>query len=152
MAGPTLLQAIDLTPEAFAPFGEVKKSREERESARGGCAVFSRSNLLIFSFPLSLARQVILPTADGTPYGAPHDASLALPMANEGQKGEEKNKNALSEVPRLYIMSLPARPSLSFDRITYHARVSQCLASLDGAWAPWYLAVAAPTGSVEVRG
>jgi len=110
---PTLLQAVDLTPEAFAPFGEV-----------------------------------VQPTVDGTPYGPPHDAALALPVPD---CAHPPSGNPLSATPRLYIMSLPARRSLAFDRITFHARVSQCLAALDAAWAPWYLAVAAPTGDVRVR-
>lgn len=33
--------------------------------------------------------------------------------------------------PRFYIMRLP-RKGLSFDRITYHAKVSQCLGALPG--------------------
>ena len=34
-----------------------------------------------------------------------------------------------------------------FERITYHANVTQCLGGLTAA--DWYLAVAAPTGSVK---
>lgn len=44
-------------------------------------------------------------------------------------------------VRRLYIMSLPAT-GLRFDRITYHADVTQCLGGL--GYDHWYLAVAAP--------
>ena len=47
---------------------------------------------------------------------------------------------------RFYIMHLPKR-GLTFDRITYHASVTQCLGGLSPA--SWYLAVAAPSGSVE---
>ena len=36
---------------------------------------------------------------------------------------------------------------MSFDRITYHADVTQCLGGLTPA--DWYLAVASPTGSVQ---
>lgn len=36
---------------------------------------------------------------------------------------------------------------MTFDRITYHADVTQCLGGLTPA--DWYLAVAAPTGSVQ---
>jgi len=43
-------------------------------------------------------------------------------------------------------MHLPKR-GLTFDRITYHASVTQCLGGLSPA--SWYLAVAAPSGSVE---
>ena len=43
-------------------------------------------------------------------------------------------------------MRLPKR-GMSFDRITYHADVTQCLGGLTSA--SWYLAVAAPSGSVE---
>ena len=47
---------------------------------------------------------------------------------------------------RFYIMRLPSR-GLAFDRITYHASVTQCLGSLGEQ--PWYMAVAKPTGSLE---
>ena len=47
---------------------------------------------------------------------------------------------------RFYIMRIQRR-GLQFDRITYHARVTQCLGSLTVE--PWYLVVAEPTGSVE---
>ena len=47
---------------------------------------------------------------------------------------------------RFYIMRIPRR-GLTFDRITYHAKVTQCLGSL--SLDPWYLAVAAPSGSVD---
>ena len=47
---------------------------------------------------------------------------------------------------RFYIMRIPRR-GLTFDRITYHAKVTQCLGGL--SLEPWYLAVAAPSGSVD---
>lgn len=145
MSGPTILRAVDLTPEAFAPFGQVKEkaAEKERERERQAAGFFSFINL-------HQPHQVIRPTADGTPYGPPHDADLALPVASAVTETHAAGHGP-SGTPRLYVMSLPARPALSFDRITFHARVSQCLASLDAAWAPWYLAVAAPTGSVEVK-
>ena len=43
-------------------------------------------------------------------------------------------------------MRLPRR-GMVFDRITYHADVTQCLGGLTPA--EWYLAVASPTGSVQ---
>ncbi|GFR51677.1 hypothetical protein Agub_g14120 [Astrephomene gubernaculifera] len=49
--------------------------------------------------------------------------------------------------PRFYIMRLPLR-GLTFRRITYHAHVTQCLGSLTPPH-PWYVALAAPSGSVE---
>lgn len=90
--------------------------------------------------PIKKKKQVITPTDDGVPYG-PGDAQLALPV-----RGSD-----CASPPRLYIMTLPARAPhpLAFKAITFHARVSQCLAALDGAWAPWYLAVAAPSGSID---
>lgn len=48
--------------------------------------------------------------------------------------------------PRFYIMRLPRR-GLTFHRITYHANVTQCLGVLSPV-APWYMAVARPSGSV----
>lgn len=50
------------------------------------------------------------------------------------------------EPHRFYIMDLPRR-GLSFSRITYHADVTQCLGGLNPPQ-PWYIVVAAPTGSV----
>lgn len=49
-------------------------------------------------------------------------------------------------LPRFYVMRLPKR-GMSFDRITYHAKVTQCLGAI--GLQPWYMAVAAPSGSVE---
>ncbi|GIL52225.1 hypothetical protein Vafri_8149 [Volvox africanus] len=49
--------------------------------------------------------------------------------------------------PRFYIMRLPAR-GLRFHRITYHGKVTQCLGGLTPSY-PWYMALAAPTGSLE---
>ncbi|PSC74878.1 ureidoglycolate hydrolase [Micractinium conductrix] len=49
--------------------------------------------------------------------------------------------------PRFYIMRLPRR-GRRFERITYHARVTQCLGVLQPA-SPWFMVVAAPTLSVE---
>ena len=43
-------------------------------------------------------------------------------------------------------MRLPSR-GLTFDRITYHASVTQCLGGLGEQ--PWYIVVAKPTGSLE---
>ncbi|CAL8470773.1 g10315 [Coccomyxa elongata] len=73
--------------------------------------------------------QVVGPSYDGKEYGA-EDAQLVLDQGT----------------PRFYIMRLPRR-GLSFDRITYHAKVTQCLGSI--GLQPWYMAVAAPSGSVE---
>ncbi len=47
---------------------------------------------------------------------------------------------------RFYIMRIQRR-GLQFDRITYHARVTQCLGSLTVE--PWYLVVAEATDSVQ---
>jgi ureidoglycolate hydrolase len=44
-------------------------------------------------------------------------------------------------IPRFYVMRLHGRPK-SFNRITRHLRVTQCLASVGGK--PWLLAVAPP--------
>lgn len=74
--------------------------------------------------------QVIGPTEDGKPCDA-SDAQLNL---SRGQ-------------PRFYIMRLPHR-GRCFDRITFHANVTQCL----GALAPveaWYLVVGKPTLDVS---
>ncbi|KAJ9515084.1 hypothetical protein QJQ45_012613 [Haematococcus lacustris] len=44
-------------------------------------------------------------------------------------------------------MRIPKR-GLHFNRITYHAKVTQCLGVLSPP-APWYMAVARPSGSVD---
>lgn len=48
--------------------------------------------------------------------------------------------------PRFYIMRLRDK-DLSFERITFHGRVTQCLGALGDA--SWYMAVAAPTMDVS---
>ena len=74
--------------------------------------------------------KVIRPGEDGIEYDAdsPFDAALDLSQGT----------------PRFYIMKLPHRGD-SFDRITYHAAVTQCLASTGVDARPWYIGVAAPT-------
>jgi ureidoglycolate hydrolase len=52
-------------------------------------------------------------------------------------------------IPRFYIMHLEDRKSLTFDRITHHASVTQCLGSIGGR--PWYLGVA-PASVVQTSG
>jgi hypothetical protein len=49
---------------------------------------------------------------------------------------------------RFYIMRIPRR-GLAFSRITFHADVTQCLGGLQPR--PWYLVVAAPSGSVAAH-
>ncbi|XRB21051.1 ureidoglycolate lyase [Pseudoscourfieldia marina] len=71
--------------------------------------------------------QVVWPEEDGTPYEVPlYDASLDL---SAGQ-------------PRFYMMRIPPR-GLEMDRITYHADVTQCLASMQDS--TWHLVVAEPS-------
>ncbi|GMH43869.1 hypothetical protein BSKO_11803 [Bryopsis sp. KO-2023] len=69
--------------------------------------------------------QVVGPSDDGAAFGV-HDAKL----------------NLTNGTPRFYIMRLPKR-GLKFDRITFHAKVTQCLGGLGSL--PWYIAVAAPS-------
>lgn len=88
------LRAVDLTPESFAPFG-----------------------------------QVVAPTEDGKPFDE-EDAQLELSAG----------------LPRFYIMRLPPR-GRRFSRITYHARVTQCLGGVQPR--AWYLGVAVPTLSLD---
>ena len=74
--------------------------------------------------------KIVTPGEDGAPYdpNSPHDAELDLSQGT----------------PRFYIMNLPHRGH-AFDRITYHAAVTQCLASTGDGRGSWYIAVAAPT-------
>ncbi|KAG0577940.1 hypothetical protein KC19_5G193100 [Ceratodon purpureus] len=85
-----MLPVTDLTPDSFAPFG-----------------------------------QVVDPQLDGGRFG-PHDAQLDLTRGT----------------PRFYLMRLQNR-TLQFDRITHHAKTTQCLGSVNSL--PWYLGVAQPT-------
>ena len=91
-----VITAEALTPEAFAPFGQVISAEE-----------------------------------DGAEFG-PDDAQLDLSQGT----------------PRFYIMRLRDK-AMRFDRITYHGKVTQCLGALGDH--SWYMAVAAPTMSVERR-
>ncbi|CAD7705295.1 unnamed protein product [Ostreobium quekettii] len=68
--------------------------------------------------------QVIGATEDGKQFDST-DAQLVL------DKG----------TPRFYIMRIPRR-GLSFDNITFHQDVTQCLGAVTHK--PWYMAVAAP--------
>ena len=71
---------------------------------------------------------LIGPTEDGATFG-PVDAALEFDGG----------------IPRFYVMRLDARPP-TFERITRHRRVTQCLASVGGG--SWLLAVA-PPGDVD---
>jgi len=68
---------------------------------------------------------LVTPGEDGAPFG-PADASLDLTQGT----------------PRFYIMRLTARP-LVIKGITRHARVTQCLASANGA--DWFIGLAPPS-------
>ena len=87
------LTAEELTPESFAPFGQVVSAEE-----------------------------------DGVGFN-PADAQLDLSQGT----------------PRFYIMRLREK-EMSFERITYHEKVTQCLGALGDE--PWYMAVGAPTMDV----
>jgi len=77
----------------------------------------------------ALFGQVIVPSADGAPYG-PEDAQLKL---DEG-------------IPRFYIMRLAGK-GRKFHAITRHRRCTQCLGAL--ADAAWLMAVAPPSDADE---
>ena len=72
--------------------------------------------------------QIARAEEDGVAFG-PDDAQLDLSRGT----------------PRFYIMRLRDK-TMSFDRITFHARVTQCLGALGDA--PWFMAVARPTMDV----
>eukprot|EP00250_Pteridium_aquilinum_P013643 c21476_g1_i1 orf=80-652(+) len=69
--------------------------------------------------------QVINPSVDGDVFG-PQDAQLHLSAGT----------------PRFYIMRLEHKP-LTFNNITHHASVTQCLGSVGAL--PWYIGVAKPS-------
>ena len=72
---------------------------------------------------------LITPGADGAPFGAA-DAMLELGQGT----------------PRFYIMRLSARPLL-IKGITRHGRVTQCLASTNGA--DWFIGLAPPSPGMD---
>lgn len=78
---------------------------------------------------------IVTPSADGNAWSPETDATL------EGFDGS-------CGMPRLYLMELPGPRPLSFDRITHHARVTQCLGAAS-ANEDFYLAVHEPTLGVE---
>ena len=73
--------------------------------------------------------QIARAEEDGVEFG-PEDAQLDLSQGT----------------PRFYIMRLRDK-TMSFDTITFHAQVTQCLGALGDQ--PWYMAVSAPTKDVE---
>ena len=75
----------------------------------------------------ALFGQVLAPLEDGVPFG-PQDAELDISQGT----------------PRFYVMRLYNR-GMTFDHITRHDRVTQCLASVGGA--DWFIAVAPPPAS-----
>ena len=121
------LQAEPLTPEAFAPFGQARPAAALHP--RPVPSHRERTPLTAPSLPADA--QVVGPSEDGDAFDPARDADLDLRQGT----------------PRLYLMRLPPR-GRAFRRITFHARVTQCL----GGLAPereWLLAVAAPTGDVR---
>ena len=72
--------------------------------------------------------QIARAEEDGVAFG-PDDAALDLSQGT----------------PRFYIMRLRDK-TMSFDTITFHAQVTQCLGALGDQ--PWYMAVSAPTKDV----
>ncbi|NKC30512.1 ureidoglycolate lyase [Falsiroseomonas selenitidurans] len=75
---------------------------------------------------------LVQPGEDGTPFG-PQDAVLDLTQGT----------------PRFYIMRLPHRPLL-IRGITRHRRVTQCLASADGA--DWFIGLAPADAPLTAEG
>lgn len=75
-----------------------------------------------------------------TPYG-----EVIAPL-DDGARSDDAALDLSGGRPRFYIMRLAARP-LSFDAITRHRRVTQCLAAVGGG--DWLLAVAPPDGPDE---
>jgi ureidoglycolate hydrolase len=73
--------------------------------------------------------QVAYAEDDGAEFG-PDDAQLDLSQGT----------------PRFYIMRLKDK-EMSFDTITFHQKVTQCLGVLGDQ--PWYMAVSAPTNDVQ---
>jgi len=64
--------------------------------------------------------------------------------------GEDAQLQGFGEgTPRFYIMRLPTR-GVHFHRITFHAKVTQCLGLLS-PMGHWYMGVARPTGSVQAH-
>lgn len=95
--------------------------------------------------PHRLVLEARIATADNfAPFGQ------LISATDDGKEFDEEDAQLVLDrgpsPPRFYIMKLPRR-GLTFDRITYHNNVTQCLGSVQPE--PWYLVVAEPTGSVE---
>lgn len=76
--------------------------------------------------------QIVLPGEDGIPY----DPSTCFDCELDLSQG----------TPRFYMMRLKHR-GMCFDRITFHAHVTQCLSSSNVS--EWFLAVSRPTFDVQ---
>eukprot|EP00741_Cyanophora_paradoxa_P013612 tig00020703_g13141.t1 len=56
--------------------------------------------------------------------------------------GDEAALDLSAGKPRLWLMRIDGSRGMNFNKITHHARVTQCLGSTDGR--PWYMAVVPP--------
>lgn len=85
----------------------------------------------------NVKRLIPLPLTDETfrPFGQ------IIRASEDGKAFDQDDAQLVLDrgIPRFYIMRLPPR-GLSFHRITYHARCTQCLGSLQGK--SWYIGVA----------
>ena len=112
----TVLEAQIATAENFRPFGQVRaRCRLEAEHSWLVHVRWERRLLTLAAFIAPQAKerlcvQLISATNDGKEFDD-QDAQLVLDRG---------------AAPRFYIMRLPRR-GLTFDRITYHASVTQCL-------------------------
>ena len=87
-------------------------------------------------------RQIILPVLELTPDAfAPFGQVIAASTDGKVYDDEDAQLDLARGTPRFYILSLKHRP-LTFQVITRHLQVTQCLASVGGK--PWLVAVAPP--------
>eukprot|EP00850_Spirogloea_muscicola_P019891 SM000202S05862 [mRNA] locus=s202:76213:77485:+ [translate_table: standard] len=96
------------------------------------------------------ARVVKLPPQELTAEAFARYGQVVGPLDDGAEFGSQDAKLDLSQgTPRFYIMRLRDRP-LSFDRITHHASVTQCLGCVGAR--SWYLGVAPPSIVTEAGG
>eukprot|EP00245_Coleochaete_scutata_P001013 TRINITY_DN1123_c0_g1_i2.p1 TRINITY_DN1123_c0_g1~~TRINITY_DN1123_c0_g1_i2.p1 ORF type:complete len:311 (+),score=44.52 TRINITY_DN1123_c0_g1_i2:67-933(+) len=124
------IRSTGLSAENLATFGDVVEVEED------GVSFGDRGRRVVRIRPTELSAesfapfgQIVEAEEDGVPFGD-QDAHLDLSQGT----------------PRFYIMRLRDK-DLTFNRITCHLRVTQCLGALGDHSRPWYLAVAEPSPS-----
>lgn len=111
----TVLEARIATAENFRPFGQVRARCQLEVALVVGVTCVGNGN-----------------ACTACHHGAAHQERPCLQLitaTDDGKEFDEQDAQLVLDqgaAPRFYIMKLPRR-GLTFDRITYHASVTQCL-------------------------